>query len=73
MFHKLRSSYNHQRSTESLSTVKKDLADGTSLAFSITVDAVKVVAAISIDARNKVLLGGAFPHHFVCLDGIASD
>ena len=32
-----------------------------------------MVGAISIDARNKALIGEDFPEHFISLDGVASD
>ena len=62
-----------KRLIESLSVAKKDLSHGASLAFSISIDDAKMVAAISIDTRNKVLLGGNFPQHFISLDSVTSN
>ena len=58
---------------KSLRAAKKDLSHGAIMAFSVAIDDTKVVAAISIDARNKALVGGDFPRHFIYLYGMESD
>lgn len=62
-----------KRIIDSLNIIKKEVSKGARISFSIAIDSAKAASAISNDARNKALVGGVCPDHFISLDEMSNN